>query len=320
MLRGGKRLRPAFAYWGYRGAGGADADAVVRAVAALELVQASALIHDDLMDGSDTRRGEPAVHRRFAAQHRGAGWRGDADGFGDAAAILLGDLCLVWSDEMLHAQRARPGDGGPGPAGVRRDAHRGDVGQYLDVLTQATGDTLGRARRGMVARYKSAKYTVERPLLLGAALAGAPADAARRVLRVRAAARRGVPAARRRARRVRRPGADRQARRRRPARGQADVPGRGRVRDDRRRPAASCSTERLGDPGLDPAGVTALREVIVASGARRAPSSGSTRSPRRRSRPSTARRWTPRHRVPPPGRRGTRRAASPPRAQPQLDC
>ncbi|HEX6968531.1 MAG TPA: polyprenyl synthetase family protein [Micromonosporaceae bacterium] len=174
VLRGGKRLRPAFGYWGYRGAGGTDSDQVVASVAALEFVQASALIHDDLIDRSDTRRGEPALHRRFAAEHRAAGWRGDPDAFGDSAAILLGDLCLVWSDEMLHT-------GGLAPATVARarpvfDEMRTEVtaGQYLDVLTQVTGDT-SVERAGKVARYKSAKYTVERPLLLGAALAGAPA-------------------------------------------------------------------------------------------------------------------------------------------------
>ncbi|MGC4781015.1 polyprenyl synthetase family protein [Micromonospora zamorensis] len=175
VLGGGKRLRPAFAYWGFRGAGGVDGDQVLTALAALEFVQASALIHDDLMDRSDTRRGEPAVHRRFAARHRQSGWGGDPDGFGDAAALLLGDLCLVWSDELLHSSgldlralaRARP----------VFDEMRTEVtvGQYLDVLTQATGDT-SVERASKVARYKSAKYTVERPLLLGAALADATAD------------------------------------------------------------------------------------------------------------------------------------------------
>ncbi|MER7443134.1 polyprenyl synthetase family protein [Micromonospora avicenniae] len=175
VLGGGKRLRPAFAYWGYRGAGGVDSDQVLGALAALELVQASALIHDDLMDRSDTRRGEPAVHRRFAARHRRSGWGGDPDGFGDAAAILLGDLCLVWSDELLHSA-------GLEPRMVARarpvfDEMRTEVtvGQYLDVLAQVTRDT-SVERAGKVARYKSAKYTVERPLLLGAALADAPAD------------------------------------------------------------------------------------------------------------------------------------------------
>ncbi|MEU8046030.1 polyprenyl synthetase family protein [Micromonospora echinofusca] len=175
VLGGGKRLRPAFAYWGFRGAGGVDTDQVVTALASLEFVQASALIHDDLMDRSDTRRGEPAVHRRFAARHRTAGWGGDADGFGDAAAILLGDLALVWSDELLHSA-------GLDPRTVARarpvfDAMRTEVtvGQYLDVLTQVTGDT-SVERAGKVARYKSAKYTVERPLLVGAALADAPAE------------------------------------------------------------------------------------------------------------------------------------------------
>jgi len=172
LLRGGKRLRPAFAYWGYRGAGGPDSTQVVATLAALELVQASALIHDDLMDRSDTRRGEPAIHRRFGTHHRRAGWTGSADAFGEASAILLGDLCLVWSDELLHSSgldsttlaRARP----------VFDEMRSEVtvGQYLDVLTQATGDT-SLERAGKVARFKSAKYTVERPLLVGAALADA---------------------------------------------------------------------------------------------------------------------------------------------------
>ncbi|MGC4864249.1 polyprenyl synthetase family protein [Micromonospora sp. DT53] len=178
VLGGGKRLRPAFAYWGFRGAGGVDSDQVLTALAALEFVQASALMHDDLMDRSDTRRGEPAVHRRFATRHREAGWGGDPDGFGDAAALLLGDLCLVWSDELLHSAgldlwalaRARP----------VFDEMRTEVtvGQYLDVLTQATGDT-SVERASKVARYKSAKYTVERPTLLGAALADAPEDVRR---------------------------------------------------------------------------------------------------------------------------------------------
>ena len=92
VLGGGKRLRPAFAYWGYRAAGGPDSDTVVAGVAALEFVQGSALIHDDVMDGSDTRRGVPSAHRRFGELHRRSGWLGDPDAFGTASAILLGDL------------------------------------------------------------------------------------------------------------------------------------------------------------------------------------------------------------------------------------
>ncbi|MEV6301003.1 polyprenyl synthetase family protein [Actinoplanes sp. NPDC051861] len=175
VLGGGKRLRPAFAYWGFRGAGGLDSDEVVTAVAALEFVQASALIHDDLMDRSDTRRGEPSVHRRFAARHAGAGWRGPADGFGDAAAVLLGDLALVWSDEMLHASGLPLADLARARTVFDQMRTEVTVGQYLDVLTQATADT-SVERAGKVARYKAAKYTVERPLLLGAALAGGGPD------------------------------------------------------------------------------------------------------------------------------------------------
>ncbi len=175
VLLGGKRLRPAFAYWGYRGAGGVDRPEVLAAVSALELVQASALIHDDVMDGSDTRRGEPAAHRRFSALHADGGWLGDREAFGRAAAILLGDLCLVWSDELLHTS-------GVDAAALARarpvfDEMRTEVtvGQYLDVQAQATGDSSVR-RASLVARFKSGKYTIERPLLMGAALAGAGAD------------------------------------------------------------------------------------------------------------------------------------------------
>ncbi len=173
QLDGGKRLRPAFAYWGWRGAGGEDSDEVVAAVACLEWLQACALIHDDVMDGSDTRRGAPAMHRRFAALHRTEGWRGDPEGFGQSAAILLGDLALIWADESYHTS------GMPAEA-LRRgqpvyDEMRTEImaGQYLDVLEQARGGS-STERSMRVARYKSAKYTIERPLHLGAALADAP--------------------------------------------------------------------------------------------------------------------------------------------------
>ena len=170
ILRGGKRVRPAFAYWGYIGAGGHDCPEVIECIACLEMLQASALIHDDLMDDSDTRRGEPAVHRQFAQHHIDTGWTGSASGFGASTAILLGDLCLTWSDQMFATA--------PMPAeriAIARadfDAMRTEVsaGQYLDVLTQAQRDT-SRQRAFKVARYKSAKYTIERPLLLGASLA-----------------------------------------------------------------------------------------------------------------------------------------------------
>ena len=175
LLSGGKRLRPAFCYWGYRGAGGSDGDGVVTAAAALELFQACAIVHDDVMDGSDTRRGQPAAHRRFAALHRAQGWSGDPEAFGSGAAILLGDLALSWSDEMLGSA-ALPADRLAAGDRVFADM-RSELmgGQYLDLLEQARGGgSVERALR--VARYKSAKYTIEKPLHLGAVLAGAGQD------------------------------------------------------------------------------------------------------------------------------------------------
>jgi len=173
VLNGGKRLRPAFAYWGWRGAGGRPEDdaRVVTAVAALELVHAGALIHDDVMDSSATRRGEAAVHERFAELHRTQGLTGSPSGYGRATAILLGDLALVWADEML-ARSTVP------PEAVQRarkayDAMRTEVmaGQYLDVLAQAQ-PAVSAERALHVARFKSAKYTVERPLHVGGLLHG----------------------------------------------------------------------------------------------------------------------------------------------------
>jgi geranylgeranyl diphosphate synthase type I len=178
LVRGGKRLRPAFCYWGWRGAGGADCAEIVTAASALELFQAAALIHDDVMDDSATRRTLPSVHRRFAALHRSAGWSGDGERFGVSGAVLAGDLCLVWSDELFTAS----GLSEAGEAGRRGraifDRMRAELmgGQYLDILEQAVASrrrTGATARARAVIRYKSAKYTVEQPLTIGAALAGA---------------------------------------------------------------------------------------------------------------------------------------------------
>jgi geranylgeranyl diphosphate synthase type I len=179
LMRGGKRLRAAFCYWGWRGAGAPDGEAVVRAAASLEFFQAAALVHDDVMDDSDTRRGAPAVHRRFTALHRDQGWGGDGDRFGLAGAVLAGDLCLVWSDELFTASGldARALARGRGVFDRMRTELMG--GQYLDMLEQVLAarrpdGALERARR--VIRFKSAKYTVEHPLLLGGRLAGADDD------------------------------------------------------------------------------------------------------------------------------------------------
>jgi geranylgeranyl diphosphate synthase type I len=175
-VSGGKRFRAAFCYWGYQAVRPEveDEAALARACASLELLHASALVHDDLMDASDTRRGRPATHRAFEAEHRRDGWRGDPEQYGAAAAILLGDLLLSWSEELLRrcglpAERV-------GPALEVFDACRAEViaGQFLDVSVQARGradvDTAMT-----VLRYKSAKYSIERPLHIGAALAGADA-------------------------------------------------------------------------------------------------------------------------------------------------
>ena len=166
VMAGGKRLRPAFCHWAFVGLGGdGDDPAVIDAGAALELLHTFALIHDDIMDGSLRRRGLDTVHLRFEATHTLAGWRGEGRRFGEGVAILVGDLAFVYADLLLA--------GAPGPALAVFNELRLEVniGQYLDLLGTARGDaTLDQARR--ICQYKSGRYPIERPLHLGAALAG----------------------------------------------------------------------------------------------------------------------------------------------------
>ncbi|MFC6085686.1 polyprenyl synthetase family protein [Sphaerisporangium aureirubrum] len=170
FLAGGKRLRPAFCYWGWRGAGGDDDPAIFTAAASLELLQASALIHDDVMDASDLRRGKPSAHRRFQALHEASGWHGSGRQFGEGAAVLLGNLLLVWSGEMWRTSGLP--DEAIAAAQPVHDRMRTELmcGQYLDLLEQAQGGgTFDSALR--VALHKSGKYSVEQPLRLGLVLA-----------------------------------------------------------------------------------------------------------------------------------------------------
>lgn len=195
MAGRGKRLRAGFCYWSWRAHGGghhtrpgaASRSDVLALGAALELFQAAALVHDDVMDGSDTRRGRPAAHRAFAALHAGEGWAGPADRFGESVAILLGDLALIAAERVF----------GTAVAGLTSETRhlaedvfgrmRTEViaGQYLDLLGQvrpAHADTVAQEEQARtVVRAKSARYSVEHPLALGAAVAGADEVARRRI-------------------------------------------------------------------------------------------------------------------------------------------
>ena len=179
VLAGGKRIRPAFAWWGWRAAGGDArgdvADATVRALVSLELLQCCALVHDDVMDRSATRRGRPSVHEAFAARHRRSGWSGSARHYGDCAAVLVGDLALAWADDALVTAGLPPSALQRAWRPWREMRTEMMAGQHLDLLaTACREESLEGALR--VAALKTAAYTVERPLHLGAALAGAPAD------------------------------------------------------------------------------------------------------------------------------------------------
>ncbi|MEG9247725.1 polyprenyl synthetase family protein [Arthrobacter sp. Soc17.1.1.1] len=177
LTRGGKRMRALLCYWGWRAAGGSPtASAPVVAGTALEFFQAAALIHDDIIDRSDTRRGRPSVHRQFTMRHADAGWHLDPERFGVSAAILAGDLCLAFSEELFTTScSGTTGDA----ARTIFNRMRTEVmaGQYLDLLEEAVGPDqtpeVAEERALNILRFKSAKYSMERPLMLGGALAGA---------------------------------------------------------------------------------------------------------------------------------------------------
>lgn len=181
LLSGGKRFRAAFAQAGYVAGGGTHGEAMLSVATAMELFQAAALLHDDVMDDSSVRRGAPSAHVHLADRHERAGWLGLPARFGQAGAILAGDLCLVWTDEIM-ATSGLPTDE------LRRARRCFDdmrtqlmAGQFLDITHSARGwadlrheERIASARR--VVRYKSAKYSVEQPLLIGADAAGVEAD------------------------------------------------------------------------------------------------------------------------------------------------
>lgn len=192
FLRFGKRYRALFCYWGWQAVQGwdegdllgsptgrRDLPAVVAAASALELFHAAALVHDDLIDDSDTRRGMPAAHRLFENEHRDRNWVGDAARFGRSSAILLGDLLLTWSDELFaQAVDLLPDADNARAARGEFNRMRTDVtaGQYLDIVAEAAWPQVPDATSLSVAErvivYKSAKYSIEAPLTIGASLGG----------------------------------------------------------------------------------------------------------------------------------------------------
>ncbi|GAA3760220.1 polyprenyl synthetase family protein [Salinactinospora qingdaonensis] len=175
-LGGGKRMRPVFAWWGWRAAGGSGsgqaATTALRAASALELIQACALIQDDVMDGSVLRRGQPAIHVAFAEAHRRNGWAGSPERYGESLAILAGDLALIWADDMLAEVVDDPATRARVRAPWRAMRTEMIAGQFLDLRAQARRDASERTALRVDA-VKTAAYSVERPLHFGAALAGA---------------------------------------------------------------------------------------------------------------------------------------------------
>jgi geranylgeranyl diphosphate synthase type I len=170
VLAGGKRLRPAFCFWGFVGAGGDPTDElVIDAGAALELLHAFALFHDDVMDGSLTRRGEPTTNAKFEASHGANKLAGESRRFGDGVAILVGDLAYVYSDQLMR-------NASPQAWTIWNELRiELNFGQYLDMLGSAMNERR-REKAERICRYKSGKYTIERPLHLGALLAAPTRD------------------------------------------------------------------------------------------------------------------------------------------------
>ncbi|MGB8861394.1 MAG: polyprenyl synthetase family protein [Ilumatobacteraceae bacterium] len=165
VLVGGKRLRPAFCHWGFAAAGGDPADPMVaNAGAAFELMHAFALFHDDVMDDAASRRGNTTTHTMFAQHHRHGEWAGEARRFGEGVAILVGDLAFVYSD-MLMADAGREAWSIWNELRIELN-----VGQVLDIMGSVRNER-SRRKAEQICRYKSGKYTIERPLHLGAVMA-----------------------------------------------------------------------------------------------------------------------------------------------------
>ncbi|RLE23669.1 MAG: polyprenyl synthetase family protein [Actinobacteria bacterium] len=165
VMSGGKRLRPAFCHWGYVGAGGGSEDPLdINAGGALELMHAMALFHDDVMDDAATRRGQPTTHRLASAEHAENCWTGESRRFGEGVAILVGDLAFVYADQLLEGASVQA-------TRIWNELRiELNIGQYLDIVGSVRRERdLVKAER--ISRYKSGKYTIERPLHLGAVLA-----------------------------------------------------------------------------------------------------------------------------------------------------
>lgn len=183
LSRGGKKLRPVLAWIGWRAAWvhapaeTEDVQPLLNLAAALELFQAAALVHDDVIDRSATRRSQPSVHIQFEQRHRASGWAGDTAHFGTTGAILSGDLALSWASELFDlAAEAMPANALRAGRVFRQMHTEVITGQFLDVVAEVSGPTateeeaVRRART--VLTYKSAKYSTEYPIELGCALAG----------------------------------------------------------------------------------------------------------------------------------------------------
>ena len=170
IFSGGKRIRPAFFHWAHVGAGGdPDSNVAIDAAAAIEMLHAFALAHDDVMDHSSSRRGEPSIWQRFASFHADNGWEGNAKDFGEAVAILVGDLAHVIADSLVR-------DLAPDICEIWNELRlEVNIGQYLDVLSGVTR-TFDQEGARRILEYKTGRYSVQRPLHLGAAIAGRYAE------------------------------------------------------------------------------------------------------------------------------------------------
>lgn len=174
VARGGKRLRPALVFFSYRGCGGEDEAAVLPLAMSTELLHTYLLIHDDIMDDAEVRRGRPTAHRLFEQDHRSGGWTGNSERHGEAVAILLGDLAHSYAVELfLDARGVFDAEGLS--ACFSAMCQEVVLGQYLE-MTAPYRDNPSKADLLEVLRLKSGRYSVERPIALGAIAAGASED------------------------------------------------------------------------------------------------------------------------------------------------
>ncbi len=168
ILAGGKRIRPFLAYMGYKVSGGNNNEKIMRLGMALEIFHSFALIHDDIIDFSNLRRNKPTFHIMLQEWHQSKNWRGSSSDFGLGLAVLAGDILSTWSNELVFNLNNRRVF-----KLYQEMKNEIMIGQAEDIFLSEVKNISDKDRIVSVMMRKTSDYTAQKPLILGATLAGA---------------------------------------------------------------------------------------------------------------------------------------------------